>query len=398
MQADRGSDSATGVAPVLDESTSGPQMHLSLRSSLTFSFRCPETQEAVAWIRSTSEEMDEEMDKLMAGGRDIELMFHRVEIDIALAHLLRKDVVASLELCFLEMTKHQLLILLDALRHNAGFRELVFSDVQFDADGISALSTLLRHNMSIKKFQLSNAALGDTGAVLIGEALTQNETLEELHLWSNQFGLEGALVLGKLLQVHSCLTRLDLSMNALGNEGAIALTDGLKNNNTLRKLLLFECGISVDGAEAIADLLQYNLGLTHLNLSHNELGEDGILALANSLKHNTSLKKLDVDNICLLNGEDPFIDALEHNVSLLKLSRFPTRERDTIDALLLRNKEEIPAAVRRAALFIIGVCQSTNFDGMGDFAIFPKDVVSLIAQAVWATRKDPIWIEALSRI
>ena len=90
MQAECGSYSAMSVAPVLDESTSGPHMHLSLCSSLTFRFVSPETQEAVAWVRSTSEEMEEEMNKFMAGGTDVELMFNRVEIDIALAHLLRK--------------------------------------------------------------------------------------------------------------------------------------------------------------------------------------------------------------------------------------------------------------------------------------------------------------------
>ena len=66
-----------------------------------------------------------------------------------------------------------------------------------------------------------------------------------------------------------------------------------------------------------------------------------------------------------------------------------------LEDLLYRNMEEIPAAVRRAALFIVGVCRSTNFDEMGDFAIFPVEVLRLIAQAVWATRKDPKWIDAL---
>jgi hypothetical protein len=32
---------------------------------------------------------------------------------------------------------------------------------------------------------------------------------------------------------------------------------------------------------------------------------------------------------------------------------------------------------------------------MGKFVVFPKDVVRLIAQAVWATRRDPVSIQAL---
>ena len=167
MQAGRGSDSAMGVAPVLDESTCGSQMHFSLRSSLTFRFVSPETQEAVAWIRGTSDEMGEQMDKFMAGGTGIELMFERVEIDIALAHLLRKDVVASLELFSVEMTKHQLLILLDALRHNTYLSELVLVGVVFDGETTAALSTLLRLSTSIRNLHIHFASLKDAGAVMI---------------------------------------------------------------------------------------------------------------------------------------------------------------------------------------------------------------------------------------
>ena len=45
------------------------------------------------------------------------------------------------------------------------------------------------------------------------------------------------------------------------------------------------------------------------------------------------------------------------------------------------------AAARRAALFIIARY------GEGDLAVFPRDLIKLIAKEVWNTREDPIWIE-----
>ena len=87
--------------------------------------------------------------------------------------------------------------------------------------------------------------------------------------------------------------------------------------------------------------------------------------------------------------EDAFIEAHQNNVTLTRLQGI---ESPKIASLLLRNKELIPAAVRRAAFLLIGIRRSTDFEGMGDFAVFPKDIVRLIAQTVYATRRDPIWI------
>ena len=90
--------------------------------------------------------------------------------------------------------------------------------------------------------------------------------------------------------------------------------------------------------------------------------------------------------------EEAFIDALRTNVTLIELEGIKSSK---IEALLVRNRELIPAAVRRAALLLIGIRRSTDIEGMGDFAVFPKDIVRLIAQTLWATRRDPIWIQAL---
>ena len=45
-------------------------------------------------------------------------------------------------------------------------------------------------------------------------------------------------------------------------------------------------------------------------------------------------------------------------------------------------------AARRAALFIIA-----RF-GEGDLAVFPRDMIKLIANEVWKTRLDDAWMDA----
>jgi hypothetical protein len=152
----------------------------------------------------------------------------------------------------------------------------------------------------------------------------------------------------------------------------------------------------------LADFLKSSSTLKMLELDEGEFGHTGLIVIAEALKQNRTLEVLVLD---LQNVDDyrfggdiegAFIDALSHNVALTELRLGEHRNRNaTIDGLLSRNKNLIPAAVRRAALFLIGICRSTNYEGMGDFAVFPTEIIRMLAQAVWATRRDPIWIQAL---
>ena len=49
--------------------------------------------------------------------------------------------------------------------------------------------------------------------------------------------------------------------------------------------------------------------------------------------------------------------------------------------------EIMRAAARRAALFIIARY------GEGDLAVFPRDLIKLIANEVWETRMDQEWMD-----
>ena len=221
--------------------------------------------------------------------------------------------------------------------------------------------------------------------------------IEDLDISENSIGVEGARTLGSFLKANKSktLASLSLAANSIGDEGVVALVDGLKSNESLRALYLSYCRISDEGAIALASLLEHGSYLETLRLHVNGIGEAGTKALANGLKRNKHLRHLGVQKNPELRGEifeSSFIDALQNNVTLLQLAGIRSSE---IENLLLRKQEHIPEAVRRTALLLIGIRRSTDFEGMGDFAIFPKDIVRLIAQTVWATRRDPMWIKAL---
>ena len=50
--------------------------------------------------------------------------------------------------------------------------------------------------------------------------------------------------------------------------------------------------------------------------------------------------------------------------------------------------------VQSAAIFLIGIRSGSNLEGMGDLGHLPRDIVLIISKYVWATRRDPKWLEA----
>jgi hypothetical protein len=103
-----------------------------------------------------------------------------------------------------------------------------------------------------------------------------------------------------------------------------------------------------------------------------------------------------------MEGADSLIDALCHNVCITKLyvngNNVAPESEATIKYLTeTRNAVLIPAAALRASLYLIAARRATPIADAGDFEIFPKEIVKMIAMAVYATRKDPAWIKAVER-
>ena len=356
-------------------------------------------QEAVAWIESLTKEGYADMTDPGS------LMFYNVPIRIDfLSHLIRVNGVVDLVMRSSLISSSSAVssssgwaALFDAAAQCGSIRMLELTDLDVGEMALNALARLMKHSKSIAGYYLYSIGIQDNGVAVICDALVENDVIEDLDISQNSIGVEGARTLGSFLKANNnrTLASLNLGFNRLGDEGVVALLDGLKSNESLRTLGIGDCNISDEGAIALASLLEHGSHLKDLFLQGNGIGEAGLMAVANALKRNQSLQYLAVFRNPGLGGEgieSAFIDVFQNNVTLLSLAGIRSPE---IEALLLRNKELIPTAVRRAALLLIGIRQSTEIEGMGDFAVFPKDIVRLIAQAVWATRRDPIWIRAL---
>lgn len=158
--------------------------------------------------------------------------------------------------------------------------------------------------------------------------------------------------------------------------------------------------IGDDGAEIVAEFLKHDNCVKYLWLNHNEIGLRGIKAIAEALKHNRTLENLNVIS-CQLSDEGfrSLKRAFDYNVCLTDCRISTTMSAFDSGIAIhrlsqIRNATLIPAAVRRATLCIIAARR--NADDAGLLSVFPKEIVKMIAIEVYATRKDPKWIEALA--
>jgi hypothetical protein len=136
---------------------------------------------------------------------------------------------------------------------------------------------------------------------------------------------------------------------------------------------LYGCNIGPRGANAIADALKCNKKVWHLGLTYNQIGDQGADSLIDALSQNVCMTGLYV---------------LGNNIARESVA--------TIKYLTqTRNKTLIPAAARRASMYLIAARRTTPIADAGILAIFPKEIVRMIAMAVYATRKDLAWIKAV---
>ena len=165
---------------------------------------------------------------------------------------------------------------------------------------------------------------------------------------------------------------LNLGHCVIGADGAEIVAEFLKHDETVRKVWINDCRLGSRGAKAIAESLKHNWTVELLILYSNPIGDVGAEALLDALNHNVCIKAIRVFN----NSVSP---------KFLATIKYLTR---------IRNAILIPAAVRCASLSLIAARR--NIINAGTLAIFPKEIVKMIAMEVWATRKDPIWINALT--
>ena len=166
------------------------------------------------------------------------------------------------------------------------------------------------------------------------------------------------------------LAKLDLDCCSIRADGAEIVADFLKHDETVKRVYLGFCKIGLRGVKVIAESLKHNQTVEYLNLYANPLGDEGAEALIEGLNYNVCIKQL------YATGTTP---------ELLATIEYLTKT---------HNEILIPAAVRRASLCLIAA--RLNITNAGNLAVFPKEIVKMIAMQVYATRREPIWINALT--
>ena len=170
----------------------------------------------------------------------------------------------------------------------------------------------------------------------------------------------------------------------------------------LTRLFLYDCRLQDADASLVAKYMVSSPTVAQLRLRRNKIGPWGASEIAKAVTHSKVLWELNLGgNMIGDEGAEALITMLAHNVCITELcateNAVSLGARTRLEYLTrTRNKVLIPAAVRRAALCLIAFRRAENLEDAGDFANFPKEIVKMIAIKVWATRKDPIWIGALS--
>lgn len=185
---------------------------------------------------------------------------------------------------------------------------------------------------------------------------------------------------------------IQLLLQWRGYEQAEALVQG-----TLTTLDLAACSIEFEGAQVVAETV------TDVHMHVNQIRASGTKAICEALWHNKTVRGLKLSDNPIQEGEGdaPMLELFEHNVCIIQFWAFRSHISPESMASLeflseRRNKVLIPDVVRHASLFLIGIRCSSPGLGMGDLAILPKELVKMIAMEVWASRRDPKWIQALS--
>ena len=167
---------------------------------------------------------------------------------------------------------------------------------------------------------------------------------------------------------------LDLSLCSLNDDDVEVVAQFLETNKTVEDVRLWGNKIGVRGAKAIATLISRNRTIFLLDLYNNDFENEGAECI---------LEAVSLSNVCIT-----FLNLNGNNLTL----KFDFREK--LKSITTRNQFKIPENVRRVALYLIIVRKSSNFNNMGNLAIFPKEIVKMIAIRIWQTRRDPIWINS----
>lgn len=198
----------------------------------------------------------------------------------------------SLHIVESDITKEELITILQNIRANPRIRELGFHTLTLPPKGATVIAKSLAKDASLATLEIVNVGLDGASGGMIAKALAGNSTLAKLNLARNGLDAEFATACRHLLEHNRRLEFLDLSENQVTDQGAEAIANGLRKNQALRVLSLDQNGIQESGGLALASMLASNAGLAELVMDDNPCGEKVGTAMAHGLETNTTLQHI----------------------------------------------------------------------------------------------------------
>ena len=140
---------------------------------------------------------------------------------------------------FVTRLKGDLPISLKYLMESLSNKKITFLDLSDNAFGPTAIpsfDSFLRETESLEHLELENNGLGPEGSEMVCNALLSNQNikLKTIKINSNRLEEKGALCLAKVIEKMKCLEHLEMFQNGINSNGMKAIFLSLKENKNIK--------------------------------------------------------------------------------------------------------------------------------------------------------------------
>lgn len=284
-----------------------------------------------------------------------------VEVSIGSIHAAEKvgkglaasKAIKKLIICGKYSAAEAVLRLLEELKHNNSFTDIVLKDVTWgDCTVLLGLQYLpATARVKLLNVKLANAteadleglkhckspelelsdSLDDRGVVPVMQGLAHNRHIKKLLITSKNGLLNNAAAAhyGPMLQLNEAITELTFASRIyppyhasdfLINTGFSEMCKGLLSNKSLTKLDLSNCSIRYN-LDVLGEVLMHNKTLEWIILEHNYFGDTDLVNFCEALKVNTTLKTLNLASCRLSRGAMlNFMKVIQANKTITDLN------------------------------------------------------------------------------
>lgn len=300
----------------------------------------------------------------------------------------------------------------DALRRNKGLCRLDLVLCMLDDEQVEHILSALEVNKTLKHLRLEENPCTSAIASSMRNALLVNDTLAKLNLSEIKLGLDGAVCVAEILQQKTALKSLGLSCTNLCVKGLEAISKALCINQSLQSIELLANKLTDECAPLIRDVLKSNHSLKKLDVGFNRFSPEGFRILFDGMLHNRTLRRFACDRNPL-NAESVGLlcQIFETNHNLSKLNFYPLedgvsqlsrlmesfRSNGSIVAVSGYERHFEQVCVRNRKMHHSTMLSCRALLALRRFRqsylhAAPRDVVQMIALALWATRSDFVWV------